>query len=458
VPDMDSKPIEEHQKKTKEMIDRQNELIRNIDAKLNLDDKYITKRKPNDFDSIKAVDEEETNDNDETKLIIQNDLENEKFDPQALRQKLFNRALEKVRLKSDEALGITTPENIKHLITPIIKPSTVLVTEESTSTKEVFGKIFDQAKEKVKNQIQRDKEKSVESLPSSSSSSTKNSPAPIATFDDLDDFNIDEDNTDSSNNKSETSSKFNSTTKTDSTILTQNSINSLKSQEQQQTLITPLLPKPNNNSENENTKGKNLKFVFNSLSTTTSENSSEQQISPVIQKKSNLKSKLSKLLSPSENLKSSSTSPSRSPRETKIKQTGGILKRKSPNNRNNTETEHQKEEPEASNSFAFTVTHSPRLGRNSRTVKRQQNEEKRLERLDKEKRDKRLRMSQEIQRKLDEVETKLSELEHDGVELEKVICSMDGENREKEKLEIKLYNLIHQKNLFQRVENELNIQ
>ena len=104
------------------------------------------------------------------------------------------------------------------------------------------------------------------------------------------------------------------------------------------------------------------------------------------------------------------------------------------------------------------MTHSPRLGRNSRTVKRQQNEEKRLERLEKEKRDKRLRMSQEIQRKLDEVETKLSELEHDGVELEKVICSMDGENREKEKLEIKLYNLIHQKNLFQRVENELNIQ
>jgi hypothetical protein len=83
----------------------------------------------------------------------------------------------------------------------------VLLTEESTSTKKVFGKIFDQAKEKIKNQIQRDKVKSVESLPSSSSSSssTKNSPAPIATFNDLDEFNIDEDNTDSSNNKSETS-------------------------------------------------------------------------------------------------------------------------------------------------------------------------------------------------------------------------------------------------------------
>ena len=35
VPDVDSKPIEEHQKKTKEMIDRQTQLIRNIDAKLN---------------------------------------------------------------------------------------------------------------------------------------------------------------------------------------------------------------------------------------------------------------------------------------------------------------------------------------------------------------------------------------------------------------------------------------
>jgi hypothetical protein len=99
-------------------------------------------------------------------------------------------------------------------------------------------------------------------------------------------------------------------------------------------------------------------------------------------------------------------------------------------------------------------------------------------RIEKQQRDKRLRMSQEIQRKLDEIETRLDELEKEGVELEKTICSLDGSFNSpgspiegatasvaspaspntKEKLEQELYNLIHEKNLLTRIENELNIQ
>ena len=50
-------------------------------------------------------------------------------------------------MKSDEALGITTPENIKHLI----KTAPI---QEETKNKEIFEKIFHQAKEKVKIQIE----------------------------------------------------------------------------------------------------------------------------------------------------------------------------------------------------------------------------------------------------------------------------------------------------------------
>lgn len=91
--------------------------------------------------------------------------------------------------------------------------------------------------------------------------------------------------------------------------------------------------------------------------------------------------------------------------------------------------------------------------------KRQQNEERRLE---KQRKDKRLRMSQEIQRKLDEIETRLDELQKEGVELEKMICAIDSndltQHDRKDRLEQELYNLIHEKNLLTRVENELNIQ
>ena len=71
-------------------------------------------------------------------------------------------------------------------------------------------------------------------------------------------------------------------------------------------------------------------------------------------------------------------------------------------------------------------------------------------------------MSQEIQRKLDEIETKSAELEHAGVELERHICSIDSndssKSETKQKLEQELYNIIHQRNLLTRFENELNIQ
>ncbi len=74
-------------------------------------------------------------------------------------------------------------------------------------------------------------------------------------------------------------------------------------------------------------------------------------------------------------------------------------------------------------------------------------------------RDKRLRMSQEIQRKLDEVENKIAELEFEGVNLEKSICLLNADEGDtKEKMEQELYNLIHLKNLLTRVENDLTIQ
>lgn len=125
----------------------------------------------------------------------------------------------------------------------------------------------------------------------------------------------------------------------------------------------------------------------------------------------------------------------------------------------------------AFNSLSLT-SHSPRPRRSTRvTSARRRRHEHRVE---KQRRDKRLRMSQEIQRKLDEIETRLDELEREGVELEKTICSMDSSGsgepmlatvataypnaNTKEKLEQELYNLIHEKNLLTRVENELNIQ
>jgi hypothetical protein len=113
------------------------------------------------------------------------------------------------------------------------------------------------------------------------------------------------------------------------------------------------------------------------------------------------------------------------------------------------------------NSFnALNVTNSPRLARNSRMAKlnskRQLNEEKRL---DKQRQEKRLRMSQDIQRKLDEIETKLTELNQDGMHLEKIIGQVaDNRFETKEKLERELYNIINEKNILTRIENELNIQ
>ena len=112
---------------------------------------------------------------------------------------------------------------------------------------------------------------------------------------------------------------------------------------------------------------------------------------------------------------------------------------------------------------ALNVTNSLRLSRNSCTaklnIKQLENEEKRLER---QRQNKRLRMSQEIQRKLDEIETKSSELEQAGVDLERIICSIDSndcsKSENKQKLEQELYNIIHQRNLLTRFEHELNIQ
>lgn len=87
-------------------------------------------------------------------------------------------------------------------------------------------------------------------------------------------------------------------------------------------------------------------------------------------------------------------------------------------------------------------------------IKRQQNEEKRIE---KQRRDQRLRTSQDLQRKLDEISQRKLELEKDGNHLEIKISGMDVK-KEKVKLEQELYSVIHQRNLLARCENKLNIQ
>lgn len=108
---------------------------------------------------------------------------------------------------------------------------------------------------------------------------------------------------------------------------------------------------------------------------------------------------------------------------------------------------------------ALNVANSPRLSRNSRRAKlnykRQQNEEKRIE---KQRRDQRLRTSQELARKLDEIGAKTLELEKEGNKLEVLISIYDNKKAKKDKLEQELYNVIHQRNLLTRCENKLNIQ
>lgn len=111
---------------------------------------------------------------------------------------------------------------------------------------------------------------------------------------------------------------------------------------------------------------------------------------------------------------------------------------------------------------ALNVTNSPRLSRNSRRAKlnfkRQQNEEKRIE---KQRKDQRSRTSQDLQRKLDEINIRSQELEREGQQLELMINGCDKKNKtgeQKMKLEQELYNVIHQRNLLARCENKLNIQ
>jgi hypothetical protein len=211
-------------------------------------------------------------------------------------------------------------------------------------------------------------------------------------------------------------------------------------------LLSPL-----SNGENQNNSG--ILKLF----------SSNSQPSSLLTTNSNIKKSLSEGTS------------SKKDNQTSFKSYLEIPKLSSHNNNNNDQVDLSKKNNK--NEFnAMNVTNSPRLSKNSRTVKlntkRAQNEEKRLEKM---RQDKRLRMSQEIQRKMDEIEAKLYELEQDGVELEKTICFMDETTltmsspntspktksetvSKKEKLEQELYNLIRQKNILNRVENELNIQ
>jgi hypothetical protein len=91
--------------------------------------------------------------------------------------------------------------------------------------------------------------------------------------------------------------------------------------------------------------------------------------------------------------------------------------------------------------------------------KRTEQEERNLERQS---RTKRLRVAQEIQRNLAEIENKMEELTRDGASLERAI-SRFGEAKypeqihHKERMEQELYRLIHEKNLLTRAENDLHI-
>jgi hypothetical protein len=93
------------------------------------------------------------------------------------------------------------------------------------------------------------------------------------------------------------------------------------------------------------------------------------------------------------------------------------------------------------------------------SLKRQQNEEKRVE---KQRRDQRLRTSQDLQRKLDEIGQRKLELEREGNVLEMRISSVEVKKgkggEQKVKLEQELYGVIHQRNLLARCENKLSIQ
>jgi hypothetical protein len=409
------------------MIERQNELIRNIDKQLNLNEQFITKRKTN-TSNIPAVDDDTTDESiDDGDFTLKSNNESEKFDSKiTTRQTLFNRALEKVSLKSDAALGITTPDNIKHLLSP----TTVLSANESkieTDDKKLISdKIFDQAKEKIKNRIQNKKEKT-------------HSSAPLANLDD--DFII------------EDYDQITSPSNLNSTMMT----------------TTPSPVQQKSNEETKQFKSKNLKYVLDGPVKNETDDK-KNKLEPVVvssmnTKKSNLKTKFGL---PDFNfiLSSPSPSPLHSPRDltkkNRIKSSNGILKgnrsqRKSPNMSTNDDNKlNISQQQEASNSFnAFNVNNSPRLTRNSRSVIKHQIEEKRLER---QRQEKRFRMSIEINRKVSELDTRRLVLECEGVTLEKLICSLDDDSEEKEKLEQKLYSLIHQKNLLTRVEDELNIQ
>ncbi|CAF0965283.1 unnamed protein product [Brachionus calyciflorus] len=110
---------------------------------------------------------------------------------------------------------------------------------------------------------------------------------------------------------------------------------------------------------------------------------------------------------------------------------------------------------------ALNVENSPRLNSKKSPFykKRVSNEERKLE---KQKQDKRLRMSQELQRKHDELTQKIDEFTITGANLENRINNLDkksfGYELVKKSLESKLYDVRHKKNVLIRIENELVIQ
>ena len=357
------------------------------------------------------------------------------------------RALEKARLKSDEELGLDVPQNIKKLIMPLKTAQN----EPNRPLKIITSSLHSN----LDSYLPREAKK-FESKTETDSENEGDADAPLAqseTFETLDELNKNEHklklNRPGSEQNAQTASNQPANKKTSirSRITKFLSPNSPSSKSQSKSPSPN--PSPNTSALKKLSPTGGILKLFNSKS------------------KSDIKSKdpidlanFSNAL----NLNSDSQPEKKKIIPNLVFDSTDSASTSSSKDYSNSNDEVFDSKPPLNGSFnALNVTNSPRLSKNSRMMKlnskRQQNEERKLE---KQRQDKRLRMSQEIQRKLDEIETKLFELEREGVELEKTIVSMDSSDaaqlETKEKLEQELYNLIHEKNLLTRVENELNIQ
>lgn len=392
-----------------QLLDEQG-LSDDVSDEININDQYITKRKSDNrvndevkkFDSGISETSQIENKNEPNKLTL---------DVESIRQK----ALEKAKMKTDEQLGVPkTPTHLMNLITTSTHSSISSnssnntnqsqVVSNQTNTNEEFKeraeKIFEQVKQKAKQKILDDYK------------------APLAeseTFDSIDDI------LPVRNNKKNSDNMIN--------MLASTPIVASKSLNHQQPQFSDNSP-TRSYKKSPNIKSKNYKFILNGQIKTHSEINNDENKPDA--KKSTIKNGILKILHPR---KSSSKSPT--------------------NTIDYNKTTHDCDDPnDNDNSFnTLNINRSPTLSRSTRKYKQS------LKNMERQRKEKRLRMSQGILRELDVVLNSITELENDGVKIEQKICSMDdSQSEEKEKYEQCLYNLIHKKNLLTRVEDELNIQ